>query len=365
MKRFLLILIVLGAFSGHTVTADPVPVMLMLRSSVQSDTSGCNFVEELTELIYNEIMDNKVTLWDSRSMEIRISPSTLLEIEKNSGVGFKGIETLFIYETWETGKKEISTKTLGFSFTHRSETGDVSFGYVNYQDIEKLLLSKRINTNANGIYNSTYTTYVLGKKYAFNIVQFNGQQIKSQGESDDILKTYVRGLPFNSTLLGYYPPDKFVSSIIDTYMEVSDPKADTSKMIVKAIENYLTQNEEEFYNMGGDKITSYLQKNKLKVTRVEVNEMWRKLAGELKIETRSITIYVNDSALKTLSAQEFANLNISIADRPLSDLFAARNYNYIITKINAQEIRRQDSYIYQRALLNAEWNRVIEYVLGF
>ena len=85
----------------------------------------------------------------------------------------------------------------------------------------------------------------------------------------------------------------------------------------------------------------------------------------MKIETRSITIYVNDSALKTISPEEYRQLGIMIGERPLQEVLDERNFNYIITKINSQVIRRQDSYIYQRALLNAEWNRVIQYVLGF
>lgn len=365
MKRLLLFLFIFTGLISHKAGAEAVPVLLMVRSSEQADSSGCNFVQELTSLIYNEIVNKRVILWDSKSKEIQLTPSTLLQIEKNSQVSFKQLETMFVYELWEAGKKEVVTRTLGFSFTHRSEKGDVSFGYVDYADVEKTLLSNRINTNANGIYSSTYTTYVLNKKYAFNIVQFNGQPVKTTGESSDILKTYVGSLPFNSSLLGYYPPDKFVSSIIDTFTEGTDSKSINSRALVKSIETFLATNEEEFYNLGGDRILSYLQKNKIRVTRVEVNEMWRKIAGELKIETRSVTIFVNDSALKTLSPEEYTALGIVIGERPLQEVLDERDFNYIITRINSQQIRRQDSYIYQRALLNADWNRVIGYVLGF
>jgi hypothetical protein len=365
MKRLPLIVLIFLLLSPIRAAAEEIPVLLMIKSSEQSDTSGCNFVEELTELIYNEILNKKVTLWDSKAKEIALSPATLLQIEKNSHVSFTKLETIFIYELWEAGKNELVTRTLGFSFIHRTEKDEVSFGYIDYSDVEKALLSNRINTNANGIYSSTFTTYILSKKYAFNIVQFNGQPVKTTGESSDILKTYVRGLPYNSSLLGYYPPDKFVSSIVDTFTDGTDSKSLNSKALVKAIEHFLSTNEEEFYNLGGDRILSYLQKNKIKVTRVEVNEMWRKVVGELKIETRSITIFVNDSALKTLSPLEYSQLGILVGDKPLQDVLDERDYNYIITRINSQEIRRQDSYIYQRALLNAEWNRVIAYVLGF
>lgn len=365
MSRILVIILSFSLLGSLKAVGEAIPVMLMVNSSAQTDTSGCNFVEEFTELIFNDIMNKKVPLWDSKSKEIQISPSTLLQLEKNSGISFKKTETVFIYEFWEAGKKEVSSKTIGFSFINKTEAGEVSFGYVDYADVEKILLSNRINTNANGIYSATYTTYILSKKYTFNIVQFNGQPVKSMGDSDKLLKEFKGDLPFNTSLLGYYPPDKFVSSIIDTFTEGTDEKTVNSKNLTKSIESFLLANEEEFYNLGGDRIVSYLQKNKFKVTKVEVNEIWRKIQGELKIETRSLTIFVNDSALKTLSPEEYRKLGVTIGDVPLQDVLDARNFNYIITRINSQAIRRQDSYIYQRALLNAEWNRVIQYVLGF
>ena len=44
------------------------------------------------------------------------------------------------------------------------------------------------------------------------------------------------------------------------------------------------------------------------------------------------------------------------------DLLKEKNFQMVITKINAQEIARVDSYIYLKALLYAEWNKVMEYV---
>ena len=78
MKRLLLFLLVFTGLNVSKAAEEAVPVMLMIKSSEQSDTSGCNFVEELTELIYNEIINKRVILWDSRSKEIALTPATLL-----------------------------------------------------------------------------------------------------------------------------------------------------------------------------------------------------------------------------------------------------------------------------------------------
>lgn len=346
--------------------ADEIPVLLMLRRSEQVDTSGCNFVEQVTALVYKEIIENRVKLWDSQQKEIQITGSTLKEIEKNSGVSFLNQETIFMYELWENNKKEIVSKTLGFSFVNRSNSDDeVSFGYVDFKDLNEIFMKNRINTNANGVYSSTYTTYLLSKNFAYNIVQFAGKQVKSLGESDEIKKSFLGKLRFNTSLLGYYPPDKLVSYLIDTFSEGTDQKSVNSRNLVKAIEEYFLANQEIFFNMGGDRITSHIQRNKIKVTRIEVNEMWRKVNGELQFEPKSMLIFVNDSALNEMSPHAIADMEITINETNLTNFLKEKSFNMIITKINSQSIRRQDSYLYYKGLMTAEWNRVINYVVNY
>jgi len=345
--------------------AEEIPVLLMLRTSEQSDTSGCNFVEQVTALVYKEIIENRVKLWDSPQKEIQLTGNTLKEIEKNSNVSFLTQETIFMYETWDNSKKEIITKTLGFSFVHRSsDDNEVTFGYVDFNDLREVFLKSRINTNASGIYSATYTTYVLNKNFTFNIVQFAGKSIKSTGESDDLKKTYLRNLPFNQSLLGYYPPDKYVSYFIDTYTEGTDEKTTNSNTFVRTIEDYFFNNQEVFFNMGGDLITSHLQKNKIKITRIEVNEIWRKVNGELTYEPKSIKIYVNDSALNELNQRTMVDFEVKFQEKSITEFLKNKNFNLIITKINSQVIKRKDAYLYHKGLMNSEWNRVIDYVVN-
>lgn len=360
---FLIFFISLNYFQAYSET---VPVLLMLRSSEQSDTSGCNFVEQVTALVYKEITENRVKLWDSPEKEIQITGSTLKEIERNSDVSFLNQETIFMYETWENTRKEIITKTLGFSFIHRSSTGDeVTFGYVDYNDLNELFLKNRINTNASGVYSATFTTYVLNKNFAYNIVQFAGKSVTSTSESEDLKKTFIRNLPFNQSLLGYYPPDKYVSYIIDTFTEGTDEKSQNSKGFLKAIEEYFTNNQEVFFNMGGDMIASHLQKNKLKVTRVEVNEIWRKVNSNMSFEPKSLKIFVNDSALNELNPRTMDDLEVLYQDMGITAFLKAKKFNFIITKINSQVIKRKDAYLYYKGMMTAEWNRVIDYVVNY
>jgi hypothetical protein len=366
LRYKILFFLLLAEISSSLAVAEGIPVLLMLRRSEQSDTSGCNFVEELTKLVYKEIIENRVKLWDSPQKEIQITGNTLKEIEKNTAADFTAQETIFMYETWENNRKEITTNTLGFSFVHRSSAEEeVTFGYVDFRDLNELFLKTKINTNASGIYSSTYTTYILSKNFAFNIVQFAGKTVKTTAESEDIKKSFIRNLPFNQSLIGYYPPDKYVSYIIDIYNEGTDEKSIKSKSFVKAIEIYFLNNQEVFFNMGGDLITSHLQKNKIKVTRVEVNEIWRKVNGELSYEPKSMVIYVNDSAMNEMSPRAMADMDINFNEQSIPDFLKSKNFNLIITKINSQVIKRKDAYLYYKGLQSSEWNRVIEYVVNY
>jgi hypothetical protein len=353
------------ALPGISVSQE-IPVLLMLKRSEQSDTSGCNFVEQLSALVYDEVLANRIKLWDSQKKDIQITGSTLQSIEKASGVNFREQETVFIYEMWDNSKREVITKTIGFSFVQRGNTAEeVSFGYVDFADIKETFMKSRVNTNASGLYSATFTTYMLSKNFAFNIVQFGGKPIRSTGESDDILKSYVGNLSFNQTLLGYYPPDKSVNYIVDHMTEGNDEKSANSKRFIKKIEEYLLQNQEVFFNMGGDRVVSHIQKNKFKVTRIELREIWRKMEGNITYDPRSMVIYVNDTALNEMNGKAIAAFEINLEDKTLVDFLKEKNYNLIITQINSQIIPRKDSFLYYRALMTAEWNKVIQFVVNY
>ncbi len=90
--------------------------------------------------------------------------------------------------------------------------------------------------------------------------------------------------------------------MIDNFTEGTDEKSINSKKLCQnQLKNIFYNNQEIFFNMGGDRITSHIQRNKIKINRIEVNEMWRKINGEIQFEPKSMTIYVNDSAFNEMS----------------------------------------------------------------
>jgi hypothetical protein len=177
MKRFSAILLLAFCFQDIPVcAAETIPVLLRVPRAEQPDTLGANFVEQITALVYEEVIEGRIKLWDSPEKEIQITGSTLTELEKTSQTKFTEQGIIFIYENWQKTKISIVTQTLGFAFLNYDQRAqEVSYGYVDYYDLKETLMRKKINTNADGNYDINYATYLFKKLFNFNIVQFNGK----------------------------------------------------------------------------------------------------------------------------------------------------------------------------------------------
>ncbi len=346
--------------------ASEVPVLLRLSRSEQADTNGCNFVEQVTALLYKEIIENRVKLWDSPSKEIQITGLTLMELEKSTGTRFVDQGIIYIYELWQSNRKLLSANTLGFNFSNKNQAGeDVAYGFVEYSSVRDLFMRTRINTNANGDYYASFATYVNNKTYNYNIIQFSGKVIRDVAESNKIKRDFIGNLRFNEATFQFSDPDKLIIYQVETNTSIKDARTENGNKLINAVENYLTENQEVFYNLGGDRILSYYQKNKLKVTRLEITEIWKKTRDTIITEARNLQIFVNDSALNPMPAKDIARLDISVGDVSIQDFIRFKKYAIIICQINAQKIPRTEAFLYYKALVNMDWKRLTEYVKDF
>lgn len=348
-----------------SIAAD-IPVLLRLVRSEQADTNGCNFVAEITAIVYKEIVDGKIKLWDSPAKEIQITGITLQELEKNTNTKFVNQDVIFIYELWQNNRKMLTSETLGFNFSNKSSNGeDVAYGFVEYAAVKDLFLRTKIHTNANGDYSATYASYVNNKTYNYNIIQFNGKVIREASESNKIKKEFIGDAAFNLMTFVSGDPDRYIQYIVEPNSELKDPRGLNSNRLVKEIENYLTTNQEVFYNFGGDRILSYFQKNQLKVTRLEFTEIWKKINDTLVTEPKTMTIFVNDSALMPMNSYEINKLDLKIDEMNFGVFIRQKKFNLIISQINSQKIPRKDAFLYYKGLMNSEWKRLTAYVSNF
>jgi hypothetical protein len=360
--RHLILLLLLLSGTGNA----QIPVILRVSAAEQSDTTGCNFVRELTRITYDAILSGKAKLWNSPTHEIQIMGSSLKEIERTSGTLFTEQEVVFIYEYWTNQNKELKSTTSGFLFANKTKLGDeVEYGYVEYNDLQEFFMRERVRTNANGNFNANLASYLSSKNYNYNFLQFAGKVIDNVTDSRKIRDDFIGGLKFNISAFAMNEvPQKMVTWTLDLSTDVSMLKSANGNLLLSSIEKFLRGNEEVFYNLGGDQILNHIQKGKWKVNKIEVNELWKKISGQVMFDPTEVVIYINDKPLLPIPYRDLVKMEVKVEELGWVDFIRLKNFNYVIRKINSQEIVRSEAYMYQKAFFEADWNKINGYAAG-
>jgi hypothetical protein len=361
MKRCLIAFIFICY--GWSVFSQQIPVILRVVSADQHDTLGYNIVENIASEVYSLLMNQQVKLWDGPEKEIHINAASLKQIEKSSNTSFLKQEVIFIYENWEKTKSGVNTQTVGFRFAGKNEKGEeVSYGFVDYADVRNHFMKTRLKVNANGNYETSFSYALLKKNFVFNLVQFGSRTITAGGVSREIISEFLGKSSFNPTLSQQESSEKKIDYVVEFSKSAQSSKAIAGNQLLATIETFLQNNEEVFFNLGGDRIINHIKKGKLKVTRVEVTEFWKNFRGQLSSETKYITIFVNDSALQRLDFNDFMMLGIQSDDKSMYETFREKEFAFTIRSINDAAIPRKDAHLYLKALETYDWSKLTEFV---
>ncbi|HRH67555.1 MAG TPA: hypothetical protein PLU53_14730 [Bacteroidia bacterium] len=355
-KGFILFFVI---FSCHVAVSAPVPVLLFLSSRDQADSLGYNLVSDLPPLVYNEVMSGRIPLWDSPKKEVQIKPSTLRKLEESSGMEFSKTTQLFIYELWDLDKKDGMLQTVGFYFSNRGAGGEeTSYGYVDYSLLSDVFRHSPVSTNANGNCFTSFESILSNKYYFYNIVQYGEKQIRNLKESLSLkeeVKTFV-----NSKIT---PPDfdcKLVNYVIDDTSGQADGMK-KSMALLTAVQTYLNENREVFYNLGGDKIRNFMQPGKILVNKIEVRERWKKQKSEILTECEVIRIFVDGKALDSLSGADFGKFDFLVDFKSPLDFLNEKEFYFRIFRINSQEIEKNKSDAFLKGLRTWKWNVLTDF----
>jgi len=362
MMKLRLTLFVFCCFYSAQVVNAQIPVILRVKAAEQIDTTGCNFVNELTRITYDAIISGKAKLWDTPEKEICILPSTLKEIEKSSSTNFVEQDVVFIYELWQNSNKVLKSTTNGFLFSNTDNLGNsVAYGYVDAKDLEEVFIRSRIQTNANGNFNSNLTSYVSSKQYNYKFLQFAGKVIDNASESQLITDQYIGSTKFNTAEFSMYEiPQKVVNWSIERKKAGSD--SSSANLLLNAIEMYLQDNKEILFNLDVEKKFSHFSMNSWSVSGVKVKELWKKINGQILYDPISLTIFINDVPLEEVLYKDMVSMEITIVNESWIDFIKEKSFLYVINKINSQDIPRTESFQYQKALLTFDWNRITDFV---
>ncbi len=362
MSRLFTCLLLLAA-SMNSVAQ--VPVILRVSAGEQQDTTGCNFVHELCRITYSAILNGDVKLWDGKEKEIRIFPTSLQEIERSSETSFQDEDVVFIYEYWTVTAKDVKSTTTGLFFSAKGKGGqEVAYGYIDYEDLQPFMMRERIRSNVNGNYSANLATYFYNKSFNYNILQFAGNVVDNVTKSAEIKEKFIADRKFNiSEFSSVDIRQKMVMWSVDTSSVLSPEKANAGKILIRSIQDFLKQNEEVFLNLGGDVIVAKLKKkDSWKVTRLEVEEIWKKSADGISYDPVSLHVFVNDSALAEIPYREMVKHDINVGLKNWVDYIREKPFQYTIQRINSDEIPRRDAFKYLKALQTYDWNKLTDYI---
>lgn len=355
----LLLLVVTGTAGAQ------VPVILRVSAAEQQDTTGCNFVKELCRITYDAIINGNVKLWDTKDKEIRIFPASLQEIERSTETLFQEEDVVFIYEYWTVTSKDVRSTTTGLFFSGKGKGGqEVAYGYIDYEDLQPFMMRERIRSNVNGNYSANLATYFYNKSFNYNILQFAGNVVDNVTKSAEIKEKFIADRKFNTSEFSSVDiRQKMVRWSVDTSSVLNPEKAQSGKQLMRAVQDFLKQNEEVFLNLGGDAIVAKLKKKDAwKVSRLEVEEIWKKTPDGISYDPVGVHVFVNDSALAEIPYREMVKFDISIDLKNWVDYIREKPFQYTIQRINSEEIPRRDAFKYLKGLQTYDWNKLTDFI---
>lgn len=357
LKTSAYIALFLLSLSSELMAGKPyteVPALIHLNKEEQEDSNGFNLVEFLPEFMYRQIQSGKVILWDSPKKQIEISFAALSDIEKSNNVSFAKTRNLFINELWSGTRRRTEFVIIGFSFLSESAKGKISFGYVDMKDVIQLLANNNIPCNVNGPAQLTYLNALYSRRYQFNLVQFGNKDFSVRPE----LSIRIRNEAFYSKKkvqgISKMPLTKMVTYTIEK--NPGQPN-DIGTACFQTIENYLNENKEVLFNLGGSQYFDFHNRLlNIAITRIEVTEVWTRKGKNITFSPYQITIYANNKPLNTISIAELDQWNLLIGFKTLEDIFIEKSFQYNLYKLNKDLIHISESGYYIKALLDYKWS---------
>ena len=358
-----LLVITLGFWVLNTVSkAEIASVMLYAGKSSQSDTLGYNIVNDISSVIYNNIINGTTRLWDTQKKGLQILPSSLQKIEKSSEVTFSGCAHLFIYETWTMEKKISSSELLGFYFSTEDKYGKtVSFGFVDAKELPDIALGTYVKLNANGNEPLTIARVLRCKMYYFNIVQYDGKKITETSQALELKSKKLKSLMKFIECPPVKEKKQVQYSISRNDSMNNATGAKKSSAMLDMMEDYFMANRETLYALAGEHTAELKKKKALDVRQMIITETWTKENGIITPELERIVFYVNKKPLKELSLQEFLSLGIIIDFKSAYDVLKEKEFSFRILSINGNEIPLEKANSYYSALKKYKWNGITEY----
>lgn len=334
---------------------DVTPVLLHAASAKQADSIGFNIVRSLSELFYPRILTGDLPLWENSDKKIIVGPQQMLKMEKGSISPFVSGTDLFVHEYWQLFKRNFDFTVQGFTFTGKDKSGGtINYGYIDGPDVISLLKSEYIPTNVNGPAKLTYWNALHSNTFGFNLVQFGSDNFKNNPKRSAALQ--YQALYDRRVFREFYVPEN-TKKIVYRVLPPAINTNKENKAFYQAIEKYVNANKQTILNAGGDEYFSHIYLKPWKVENITVKESWGKYKSIPIQNLEEIELFIDKHAI-SLSIDQLREMAAQVNLQGLEEYVSEKRFDFLLEKINDQEIQPQKSEELYTALLNKPWNKI-------
>lgn len=339
-----------------------VPVLIHLKSTEQHDTCGFNIVQLLAENVYKLLKEKSLNLYENPSKKIKMDFSSIEALQLSTQTRFVDCEDLFIYEYWSSNKKESSVTQIGLSFIYTSKSGEkINYGYADLNECEPLFKKIILMGNVNGPAWFNLSNALKSRKFEYNLVQFGKEDFKQNPKksfeikadmfrSSKKLKSYTA---LQNTKYLYYEMlrNKYPTDI------------ENSEVFYSNLESFFNSNKEEFFNFGAKKYFNYLKPNfTIRIHKIVWVELWEKSGNTITKDIESLRVYFNDKDYLKIGINELDAFNLFFNFQNIKEFLTKREFEFYLTRINSDEINKNKTNIYEKALNVWLWSQLSEFV---
>ena len=332
--------------------------ILLASSADQKDSIGYNIVTDVSHNVYEWIQSGQVTLWDTPEKKYAINKADLAGIEASNGTKFVKLDNLFIYENWTSKRKKFKCSIKGIAFSDENKHGDkVLYGYVEYSpELEGLLAKTLMNVNANGNYGMTLLQGLMNNEFDFTLIFFRDQILTDVKRGNQLVKSALNPRKKN---LSHMPVAE--AKQVQYAIEVGHTAmAAKTRAILDALEEFFNDNPQEYYNLGGDKIQSFLKASRIILTGCNVTEVRYRERQFITTMPQQVTFYSIGFEMKSVNIEQLKDWGVEIDDKNIADILIQKKYQYRIVQINNTPIPKEQAEAYQAALDEGNWQQIIQ-----
>lgn len=330
-----------------------------MNKNSQSDSLGYNLVNNFLTYTYHLIKENKVILWDSPFRNHAVSFDNLTMIETNEKSQFTASDNFFIYEYWSSNKLSSSFRMVGFGFSTSSNNKEVSFGFIDFNEIVDYLKLGKLEYSINGYCDLSFYQVFMNKSFNFDLLYFDDKPIiVHQGTKAE--KDYLKGLEIKNKAFGN--PDKNLNHVnvipcktITYKINLFDYDTGSLKIFSTFI-NFYNEYKAQLRLLAGEDIYAMFKKNTLIITECTIEEVIKYYDNKPTFYLLDITPSSFGKPYYQLTDINLDTLNLYIDSVHLKDYILSKKYKLHLIKINGYPVNQAYTDEYLKQLFSGDLN---------